>query len=233
MQMTLSITLGSLMLHYLFFLVDVTFLTLKTLSDYPMKNLIEFVNGGGKFIGFCAGSYYASGRCEFEVGDAKLEVIGNRPLKFFPGTCRGATFKGFDYTSEAGARAAYVTLSHSGDMLPIYYNGGGAFVDAGKYPEVETLATYNGLNNTTPNAAVVLCKVGKGAALLSAVHPEYIPSGLYPQLDVPLILNRNKIYLTLKTWLLKLGLEHSGNAMVMELNPTVTSRNTPEVLVTV
>lgn len=40
---------------------------------------------GGKYLGFCAGGYYGSKRCEFEIGDKFLEVTGNRELAFFPG----------------------------------------------------------------------------------------------------------------------------------------------------
>ena len=37
----------------------------------------RFVEEGGAYLGICAGSYYGSGRCEFEK-DTEMEVIGER-----------------------------------------------------------------------------------------------------------------------------------------------------------
>eukprot|EP00983_Pelagomonas_calceolata_P021460 672530-Pelagomonas_calceolata.AAC.6 len=49
----------------------------------------------------------------FEEGDPVLEVMGDRELGFFPGTAVGSAYKGFDYTSEAGAKAAPVCFVSS------------------------------------------------------------------------------------------------------------------------
>jgi biotin--protein ligase len=68
-----------------------------------------------------------------------------------------------------------------------YFNGGGVFVDAAKYQEmngVEILATYKDsidVDGGDGNAAVVLCKVGDGKALLTGPHPEYVPLNLLAQ----------------------------------------------------
>jgi biotin--protein ligase len=138
---------------------------------------------GGSYLGLCAGGYYGCKRCEFEVGKRAMEVIGERELGFFPGTCRGLAFKGFVYNSEAGAKA--VKLSGDGDALgdkngekfSSYYNGGGVFVDAGKYKDkgVEVLATYEeelAVDAGEGGAAVVFCKVGEGRVVLTGPHPE-------------------------------------------------------------
>ncbi|KAI0244715.1 biotin holocarboxylase synthetase [Massospora cicadina] len=186
------------------------------LAGLANENLIRFVSGGGKFIGLCAGSYYASAYCEFEKDNPELRVVGERPLRFFSGTCRGATFDGFDYFSEAGARAADITTFPSGDTIPMYYNGG-------------VLATYKGLNDTTPNVTAILTKVGNGLALLSAVHPEYIPSGTHLEIDAPIISNRRKIYLIVRNWLRKLDLE-LNETTTLELEPTMTLIKSPNPL---
>jgi biotin--protein ligase len=60
-----------------------------------------------------------------------------------------------------------------------YYNGGGVFVDAPLYADkgVEVLASYTEELNVDPGtgaAAVVYCKVGEGAAILTGPHPEYV-----------------------------------------------------------
>ncbi|ODQ79863.1 hypothetical protein BABINDRAFT_36147 [Babjeviella inositovora NRRL Y-12698] len=149
----------------------------------------KYVRQGGLFAGFCAGGYFGSARCEFEVGNLLMEVSGPRELGFFPGTCRGAAFKGFVYASESGARAAELVVNQAAfpevvENCVNYYNGGGVFVDADKYDSVDILAEYaeeldvassDGPAARACQAAVVLCKVGSGLALLTGSHPEFIP----------------------------------------------------------
>lgn len=141
---------------------------------------------GGKFIGFCAGGYFGSSRVEFCQGDLTMEVTGNRDLQFFPGTARGPAFSGFKYKSEAGAKAALLTLSN-GAQFHSYYNGGSVFVDADSFDNVEVLAHYaqetdvpytDNSDNSVKPAAVVLCTVGRGKVLLTGPHPEFIPKVL-------------------------------------------------------
>ncbi|KAJ9084247.1 biotin holocarboxylase synthetase [Entomophthora muscae] len=146
-----------------------------------------FVENGGKFIGFCAGAYYSCGRVEFELG-TKLQMAAVRPLKFFPGLGRGAAFRGFDYESEDGARAAPITFeflqAYPTLKCPVYWDGGGAFINAHLTSNVSVLATYDAISDESENAAAVLCKVGDkgGEALLSFVHPEYKPNANFPHL---------------------------------------------------
>ncbi len=159
------------------------------------EKISQFVSRGGRFIGFCAGGYYGSKRCEFETG-TDMEVSGPRELGFFPGICRGCAFRGFRYGSEAGARAAKLEVNrvslpdcqHS--TVYSYYNGGGMFVDAPNYANVEILARYSDQPDVPDgpggaNAAVVYCKVGNGAAMLSGVHPEFTPELLARSAEAP------------------------------------------------
>lgn len=137
-------------------------------------------------MGFCAGAYYGSGRCEFEEGNKTLEVIGNRELAFYPGICRGLAFPGFVYHSEAGAKAVELKVSKTAlskgslpDVFRSYYNGGGVFVDAPKYQDngVEILASYTEklkVDSGEGAAAVVYCRVEEGAAVLTCPHPEWV-----------------------------------------------------------
>jgi len=159
----------------------------RVLNGAGNRLISRYVRNGGRYLGLCAGGYYGTNRCEFEVGDQALEVIGARELAFFPGTCRGAAFKGFRYASEIGARAAKLSLNL--DALPgsenltpsvcCYYNGGGVFVDAEGMAgaEVEVLASYEddvALGADSGKAGVVYCKAGNGAAILTGPHPEYV-----------------------------------------------------------
>lgn len=162
----------------------------RILNGEGNARITQYVRRGGKYLGLCAGGYYGSSRCEFEIGDKKMEVVGSRELAFFPGTCRGSAFKGFVYHSEAGAKAAELSVtkeSFTAGVLPStfrsYYNGGGVYVDAGKMKDqgVQVLASYvqpldvcGNTDDGADTAAVVYCKVGDGAAILTGPHPECV-----------------------------------------------------------
>ncbi|EEA24764.1 biotin holocarboxylase synthetase [Talaromyces marneffei ATCC 18224] len=157
-----------------------------SLNGAGNRRITQFVQNGGAYLGFCAGGYYGSRRCEFEVGDKKMQVIGERELAFFPGICRGSAFEGFVYSSEAGARAVEVKVSKSAlssdgtlpETFHSYYNGGGVFVDAETYADegVEILASYTeelAVDSGKGAAAVIYRKIGDGAAVLTGPHPEF------------------------------------------------------------
>lgn len=154
----------------------------RSLNGEGNARIAQFVRRGGAYLGFCAGGYYGSQRCEFEVGDKKMEVVGSRELAFFPGTCRGCAFKGFKYQSEAGARASSLRVEKDSfvtgsvpSSFASYYNGGGVFVDADKLKDrgVEVLASYvEPVDVDDGTAAIVYCKVGDGGVVLTGPHPE-------------------------------------------------------------
>ncbi|KAI0145511.1 class II aaRS and biotin synthetase [Xylariaceae sp. FL1272] len=159
----------------------------------PGNNIItQYVRRGGNYLGFCAGAYYGCKRCEFEKGNKPLEVIGSRELAFFPGTCRGGAFKGFRYNSESSARVARLTVRKDAfkgaglvpEVVYSYYNGGGVFVSADDpNHDVTILATYDDpldVDGETDKAALVHCRVGQGAAILTGPHPEFAAANLSP-----------------------------------------------------
>lgn len=162
----------------------------RTLNGEGNRRIIQYVNAGGAFLGLCAGGYYGSARCEFEVGDKKMEVTGDRELAFYPGTCRGLAFPGFVYHSEKGTKAVELKV-HKSNLDPVlvnhadplpdsfrsYYNGGGAFVDADTLAErgVEILASFTEhlkVETGPAKAAIVYRKVGDGHVVLTGPHPE-------------------------------------------------------------
>lgn len=171
----------------------------RTFNGEGNRRIIQYVNRGGNYLGFCAGGYYGSARCEFEVDDKKMAVVGDRELAFFPGICRGLAFPGFVYHSEAGARAVELEINKAAfpgvkpDMpgkFRSYYNGGGVFVDAKKYGSrgVEILAAFTEELNVNPGegaAAVVYRKVGEGSAILTGPHPEFAPTNLNKSNGLP------------------------------------------------
>ncbi|KAL8631206.1 hypothetical protein Q9189_003051 [Teloschistes chrysophthalmus] len=161
------------------------------------RRISQYVERGGSYVGFCAGGYYASKRCEFEVGNQKMEVVGNRELAFFPGTCRGCAFPGFVYHSEAGTRATQLRITKGSltkgsipEFFRSYYNGGGVFVDAPKFKDhgVEVLASFTdklAVDAGEGSASAVYCKFGDGAAILTSTHPEFSPVNLDRNIDEP------------------------------------------------
>ncbi|KAI5922469.1 biotin-protein ligase [Camillea tinctor] len=192
----------------------------------------QYVRRGGAYLGFCAGGYYGSKRCEFEVGDKHLEVVGSRELAFFPGICRGGAFKGFQYQSEKGARAARIDVKENAfkdagavpQIFTSYYNGGGVFVASGPdNGDVEILASYAdeiNVDGGEQKAALVYCKVGQGAAILTGPHPEFAAVNLSPHHDVDgydeliasLRADDNARTTFLKACLTKLGLDVSQDS---------------------
>ncbi|PHH89333.1 hypothetical protein CDD83_6232 [Cordyceps sp. RAO-2017] len=76
------------------------------------------------------------------------------------------------------------------DSFASYFNGGGVFVDIARVQgrKVELLASYRDrldVEGGDGAAAVILCHVGDGKAMLSGLHPEFAAVNLHPQPDVP------------------------------------------------
>ncbi|KAF7729784.1 biotin holocarboxylase synthetase [Apophysomyces ossiformis] len=157
------------------------------------RKIKEYVKKGGRYLGICAGAYYASASIEFEKGDPDMEVCGPRELAFYPGLCRGTILPGFKYNSEQGARAAACgkfapSLRDLCDFplpstIKTYYNGGGYFVNPMEYSGIEVLCRLeepdvrwkdsNGEEESDGPAAIVYCPVGDGHAILMSIHPEF------------------------------------------------------------
>lgn len=211
----------------------------RVLNGPGNRIITDFVRRlGGAYLGFCAGGYYGSARCEFEVGhpDRAMEVIGSRELRFFPGTCRGGAFKGFKYASESGARSVRLSVhkdalagaGEAPETFQSYYNGGGVFVDASEMKDegVEVLASFEDdldVDGGSGKAAVVYRKLGNGGIVLTGPHPEFAAVNLEPHPDIEgydeLIksLAEDDDHRTnfLKACLTKLGLEvnHEGSSV--------------------
>lgn len=212
----------------------------KLLNGEGNSIITKFVRKGGKFIGFCAGGYYGSARCEFEVGNPILEVSGARELKFFPGTARGGAYSGFQYGNEEGARLARINVNKEFlnidlDLSYHYYNGGPVFVDAENYDNVTILGTYADEPTVQYGkipASAVHCKVGNGAAILIGSHPEYVPELMIHETNSTEYLNilkglkehNESRQLFLRACLQSLGLKVNENELVRpRLTPLMLS----------
>ncbi|KAJ3358712.1 biotin holocarboxylase synthetase [Allomyces javanicus] len=175
---------------------------LRKLGTDGQARIAAYVRSGGRYLGICAGAYFASQSIEFEVNDPDLCVTGKREMAFFPGMARGAVYPGFQYDSEAGARATTiyaVEKTRPKDLpaaLNVYFNGGCFFdletVPAAHRDAVTVLASYQDSSPLAPSVnaalpAVVECAVGQGRAVLMGPHIEYAPARMAGHPDTALI----------------------------------------------
>lgn len=137
----------------------------------------QYVDGGGTYLGICAGAYYASAYCDFHRGDNR-EVLGARELAFYPGSAVGPTLADYDENSEDGMRKACIQWENN-KHYHAYFNGGCHFPGAELMTGTEVKGCYVNdprrvpLYGADPLPAVLRCFVGKGQAILCGVHPEY------------------------------------------------------------
>jgi len=139
------------------------------------QSIVQFVQDGGKFLGICAGGYFASQSIVFEKG-GPLQIIQDRELGFFPGVAEGPIYGlgKFAYDNPSGMQIAKLRLPSIKNPICAYYNGGCAFIEADSKEGIEVLAHYSDIEGSP--AAIIKAKLGKGIAILSGVHPEYEPS---------------------------------------------------------
>lgn len=144
---------------------------LKALGVQGAKNIHDFVKCGGKYVGVCAGAYFASSSIEFEMG-TPYEVYGKRPLGFFQGIAKGTLFeKPFSY--EAFDHISAPSIRIHDEVIPLFY-GGGCFFEGSSTPHDKVLGYYQ----KGGQPAIIETKYGEGKSLLSGVHFEYAPSFL-------------------------------------------------------
>jgi glutamine amidotransferase-like uncharacterized protein len=140
----------------------------------------SFIEKGGKYLGICAGAYFACREIEFEKGGI-LEVCGHRSLRLFPGVGKGPAYglNKYSYEGPQGAEAARISWNQ-GDCH-VYFNGGCTFVaeETDLHPNIlknKPISLYLELEGRPP--AIVEIEVGRGTAILSGVHFEYSPYSL-------------------------------------------------------
>ncbi|KXS18005.1 hypothetical protein M427DRAFT_68150 [Gonapodya prolifera JEL478] len=231
----------------------------KELGPKGTELISNYVRKGGRYLGICAGAYFACSRLEFERGRKYYEVIGNRELSFFRGTARGSAFPGFVYDSEEGARAVpiqVVSMGASGNLgtaeesnistLNIYHNGGCFLVpnpenvESADDPQ-EVIATYEQtVFDGTKNApAIALCRVGRGLALITGVHIEFnaelfaraqTDSRLDPGVIPELLKTEQKRRVWLSSVFRKMGLWAEGPVQPSSLESGVKSTDSSDRL---
>ncbi len=134
-----------------------------------VEKIQRYVLGGGKFMGFCAGAYFAAAESIFVLSNGSIKK--SRPLAFFPGKAFGPLVENADYLSVEAARAANISFKIKGvlEMGSLYYQGGCFFDIEEDSDDVEIMGRYRSLDKTS----AVICKCGDGLALLDGTHPEF------------------------------------------------------------
>lgn len=95
---------------------------LNALEPEGICKIKEYVNQGGKYLGLCAGAYFACSKLEFELNRPFYEVSGSRPLGFCPGIAIGSVTPRFEYGSEVNAQALSIN-NDDNVSLNVYVNG--------------------------------------------------------------------------------------------------------------
>lgn len=135
------------------------------------KQIREFVQNGGAYLGICAGAYYGAGKVEFDKDNEHGYTVV-RELSFYNGVVEGPTFYPFSYGTYEGTCATSIVLP-DGKKLSVYYKGGCHFLEHEKCENAEILACYE-----NDKVAIVKMPFGSGVVILSGVHFEIDPKTL-------------------------------------------------------
>lgn len=139
------------------------------------RQIRQFVEQGGFYLGICAGAYYACQRVEFQGAD--YQVHGERELGFFEGVAQGSlpTLTNGHYYSESVESKAMVKLDFADfpadPTACYYYHGGSTFFESSQ--AVRSAQVFARFADGSP--AIVSGQFGKGRYLLSSVHFELDP----------------------------------------------------------
>ncbi len=152
----------------------------KALKGVGNLKIKRFVQAGGRYLGICAGAYYASSSIVFDPQDAKNCIKGARELGFFKGVAYGPLMKKYVPGDPAGILAEKIELP-GGYYSRLYYNGGPTFLNVttekvlGYYVK-EGDAWYDKplldkrMRGKFP--AILSIPYGQGKVVLSGVHLE-------------------------------------------------------------
>lgn len=125
-----------------------------------------YVEGGGSYLGICAGAYYACAALNWAAGTDQ-EISGARELGFYNGTATGPVMEFLEGQNINGSwlHAAPVTYhDDQGDITALLaYEAGPVFTGG----DAVILARYE-----DGGAAIIETKIGQGRVILSSPHIE-------------------------------------------------------------
>lgn len=142
---------------------------LSYLREFDGSNFYKRLKRNVKYLGICAGAYFAAERIEFEIGREGYEVKGDRPLKLIETCAKGAlidTGKQFYYSDDPARSESIQAIkidTFDEKELKVAYNGGCYF------PQVRPDLIY--ARYTSDKPMILL----NDDFCLSGVHFEYDP----------------------------------------------------------
>ena len=131
----------------------------------------SYIKSGGKYLGICAGAYFASSIIDFDIGIVESRILNERKLSLFNGRAVGPLNNEYCYLSNKYAKALKIKDTND-NLLPfyVYYNGGCFFEFSDKCDNIVILAKYADYGN---RAAMIRGTYGNGHYLLSGFHFEF------------------------------------------------------------
>lgn len=124
----------------------------------------RFVSSGGRYLGICAGAYYASSKISW-AANTNAEISGSRELALIDCHSVGPVEEFIAGLRKNWCRA--VNLGYQNNVVPVLYFGGPVFKDI---KDAEILARYEELPGSPP--AVIGKEYGKGYVVLCSPHLE-------------------------------------------------------------
>jgi glutamine amidotransferase-like uncharacterized protein len=137
----------------------------KVMSQKLRQNIIKFVNGGGGYVGFCAGAFLASESYSWK--SKRDGVFVEYGLNFFPG--KSTIYNsGKDPSGKEIVAAIYTSAFSDRSSRQLYWEEGPVFFPTRAWKNtVEVVGLY-------PNKQVSAMRrtYGKGRVFVTAFHPE-------------------------------------------------------------
>lgn len=148
----------------------------------------EFLDNGGGYMGFCAGTFYASSYTSWKglAGADPLLEAPDELLELYDGTAVGHIFEIVDFPVPGYAMTEinFETKNHmitngQPDTMTFWY-GGGPYFDLNGTDEVTVLGTYDVIDKP----AMICFDYGQGKVFLSGPHPEFEEDDSRDGLDI-------------------------------------------------
>ncbi len=153
------------------------------ISDRGKARIQEYIQGGGAFVGICAGAYFACDSLDYE-GHTWADESGY-DTDLYPSVCGGPVHEVSSYplwapaTIDFPGHDAYQDFEQAPFQRQLYYAGGPFFPELPASAEV--LATYGDQGPHLGQPAAVTLPYGDGRVVLWGPHPEVLAVDEHPE----------------------------------------------------
>ena len=146
---------------------------LQKLKILGNEKIRDYIMNGGRYLGICAGAYYACNQVEFETDIEQLAIVRNSELlNLIDVAAIGTLHKELSIRpymkNEASSAVVRLNWHNDNEIYYAHYHGGPKFVSDNQ--QFEVLASYTDIEKTPP--AIIAKDYGKGRVVLSGVHFE-------------------------------------------------------------